>query len=154
MIKEYFQIKVLLMCSVNHMLILREAIQRKDIGFIYLDPLPPPLSKNIKNKDILVNFLTPSLPHKIRTYDFLFLGISIVYPCYKMLAMSAVPLQGKALGKDCEGLGTWGTIHPVAPYTCLSLPLKWRVKKKIYGKFHKGSWPPLLWKKKNIFFSN
>ena len=85
MIKENFQIKVLLMCSVNQMLILREAIQRKDIGFIYLDPLPPPLSKNIKNKDILVNFLTPSLPHKIRTYDFLFLGISIVYPCYKLV---------------------------------------------------------------------
>ena len=24
----------------------------KDIGFIYFDPLPPPLNKDIKNKDI------------------------------------------------------------------------------------------------------
>ena len=32
-----------------------------------------------------------------------------------LLAMSAVPLQEEALGKDCEGLGRGGTIHPVAP---------------------------------------
>ena len=32
-----------------------------------------------------------------------------------LLAMSAVPLHGESLGKDWEGLGRGGTIHPVAP---------------------------------------
>ena len=33
------------------------------------DPLLPPPNKDIKNKDILLNFLTPSLLPKIRTYE-------------------------------------------------------------------------------------
>ena len=41
----------------------------KDIGFICFDPLPPPPNKDIKNKDILLKFLTPSLLPKIRTYE-------------------------------------------------------------------------------------
>ena len=41
----------------------------KDIGFICFDPLPPPPNKDIKNKDILLNYLTPSLLPKIRTYE-------------------------------------------------------------------------------------
>ena len=40
-----------------------------DIFHIYIDPLPPPPSKDIKNKDILVSFLTPSHLPKIRTYE-------------------------------------------------------------------------------------
>ena len=49
-----------------------EAIKKSilwDIGFIYLDPLPPPHNKDIKNKDILASCLTPSLLPKIRTYE-------------------------------------------------------------------------------------
>ena len=41
----------------------------KDIGFICFDPLPPPPNKNIKNKDILLNYLTHSLLPKIWTYE-------------------------------------------------------------------------------------
>ena len=41
----------------------------KDIGFICFDRLPPPPNKDIKNKDILLNYLTPSLLPKIRTYE-------------------------------------------------------------------------------------
>ena len=41
----------------------------KDIGFICFDPLPPPPNKDIKNKDILLIYLTPSLVPKIRTYE-------------------------------------------------------------------------------------
>jgi len=52
---------------------LREAIQKKriykDIGFICFDPLPPPPNKDIKNKDILLIYLTPSLVPKIRTHE-------------------------------------------------------------------------------------
>ena len=53
---------------------LREAINKKksiykDIGFICFDPLPPPPNKDIKNKDILLIYLTPSLVPKIRTYE-------------------------------------------------------------------------------------
>ena len=53
---------------------LREAINKKkstykDIGSSCFDPLPPPPNKDIKNKDILLNFLTPSLLPKIRTYE-------------------------------------------------------------------------------------
>ena len=52
----------------------REAINKKksiykDIGFICFDPLPPPPNKDIKNKDILLIYLTPSLVPKIRTYE-------------------------------------------------------------------------------------
>ena len=56
----------------------------KDIGFICFHPLPPPPNKDIKNKDILLKYLTPSLLPKIRTdapfvfglkkTDFLFLS--------------------------------------------------------------------------------
>ena len=54
--------------------LLREAINKKrvlykDIGFICFDPLPPPLNKDIENKDILLIYLTPSLLPKIRTYE-------------------------------------------------------------------------------------
>ena len=53
---------------------LREAINKKksiykDIGFICFDPLPPPPNKDIKNKDILLIYLTPSLVPKIRTNE-------------------------------------------------------------------------------------
>ena len=53
---------------------LREAVNKKksiykDIGFICFDPLPPPPYKDIKNKDILLIYLTPSLISKIRTYE-------------------------------------------------------------------------------------
>ena len=41
----------------------------KDIGFICFEPLPPPPNKDIKNKDILLIYLTPSLVPKIRTYE-------------------------------------------------------------------------------------
>ena len=41
----------------------------KDIGFICFDTLPPPPNKDIKNKDILLIYLTPSLVPKIRTYE-------------------------------------------------------------------------------------
>ena len=34
----------------------REAIQKKDFGFICFDPHPPPPNKDIKNKDILLNY--------------------------------------------------------------------------------------------------
>ena len=52
----------------------REAIQKKreflkKIGFICFDPLPLPPNKDIKNKDILLNYFTPSLLPKIRTYE-------------------------------------------------------------------------------------
>ena len=39
----------------------------KEIVFIYFYPLPPPPNKEIKNKEIFVSFVTPSLPPKIRT---------------------------------------------------------------------------------------
>ena len=52
---------------------LREAVKKKriykDIGLICFDPLPPPPNKDIKNKDILLIYLTPSLVPKIRTYE-------------------------------------------------------------------------------------
>ena len=40
---------------------------KKEIVLIYLYPLPPPPNKEIKNKEILVSFVTPSLLPKIRT---------------------------------------------------------------------------------------
>ena len=47
----------------------RESIL-KYIGFIYLDPLPPPHNKDINNKDILASCLTPSLLPELRTSEF------------------------------------------------------------------------------------
>ena len=51
--------------------LLREAIKKKcvkkEFVLIYLYPLPPPPNKEIKNKEILVSFVTPSLLPKIRT---------------------------------------------------------------------------------------
>ena len=46
----------------------------KEIVLIYLDPLPPSPNKEIKNKEIFVPFLTPSLLPKIRKSD-IFLGV-------------------------------------------------------------------------------
>ena len=62
-----------------HSYLLREAFikikcMNKDIVSIYFDPLPPPPNKDIKNKDILVSFLTPSLLPKIWTYEQFILG--------------------------------------------------------------------------------
>ena len=65
-INDLFQSRLIYLYRVK----VREAIQKKriykDIGFICFDPLPPP---PIKNKDILLNYLTPSLLPKIRTYE-------------------------------------------------------------------------------------
>jgi len=47
----------------------REYIRTFNIDFICFDPLPPPPNKDIKNKDILLIYLTPSLVPKIRTYE-------------------------------------------------------------------------------------
>ena len=41
-------------------------------SLIYLDPLPPPPNKEIKNKEICVPFLTPSLLPEIRKSDIFF----------------------------------------------------------------------------------
>ena len=51
------------------MCVLREAIQKKDFGFICFDPHPPPPNKDIKNKDIMLNYFTPSLLPKTRAYE-------------------------------------------------------------------------------------
>ena len=54
-------------CQPNN---LREAIQKKRIyKDIDLFALTPPPNKDIKNKNILLKFLTPSLLTKIRTYE-------------------------------------------------------------------------------------
>jgi len=62
------------MLIVTYIFSIREAINKnkcvnKEIVLIYLDPLPPPPNKEIKNKEIFVPFLTPSLLPKIRNYD-------------------------------------------------------------------------------------
>jgi len=41
----------------------------KEIVLIYLDPLPPPPKKEIKNKEIFISFLIPSLLPKIRNLN-------------------------------------------------------------------------------------
>ena len=44
----------------------------KEIVLIYLDPLPPPPNKELKDEEIFVHFLTPSLLLKIRKPDIFF----------------------------------------------------------------------------------
>ena len=47
---------------------IKKCVNKENI-LIYLDPLLPPPSKEIKNKEIFVPFLTPSLLSKIRKSD-------------------------------------------------------------------------------------
>ena len=54
--------------------IIKKKCVKKEIVLIYLDPLPPPPKKEIKNKEIFVPFLTSSLLPKIRKSD-IFLGV-------------------------------------------------------------------------------